>query len=818
MKKLFKISLFVIILLIGIIVLAVYWTFYRPLPNRDAALSIPDMHQQARIYWGPHGVPHIYAKNKHDLYFSLGYVHAQDRLWQMTLSQLAARGQFAEYFGKSLVPLDKLQRTIGFWEIAKEMWKQLPNSTEKILQAYSNGVNWYINHHKKELPIQFSLTGMKPIPWNVTYSLAEARLMAWELNTAWQTELTYAMLHKKLSPAQYNALFPNPHIPHDTLQITRKDSSQITSEDSTLSATFLPLLKNYDRYKQMMGVAGRNAGSNAWAVDGEHSTTGKPLLAGDPHLNLYIPGKWYEVQLNLNGENVSGATIPGNPAVVLGQNDALAWSFTSMMLDDTDFFVEKLDPGDSTRYLTDTSKDNPTYKKLKYKRSLIKVKNEDDIVFTRKTTKDGPVISDIYPNQHITKGRLISMKWVGQKPGKEVQAMLGMDWAQNFGTFKKAVKKLKTPALNIIYADTSGNIALLPGAAIPIRTGNPLILRPGWKPDMEWHGYIPYSKLPKIINPSKGWVANANNRVKKEPYYMSVYWATDSRYNRIGQYLTKNKTLSPKNFKALQVDTYSAYTEKMTNLILPLLKASNDSSFNKAIGYLKNWDYIYDTSEIAASIFDEFLINLSKNVFQDEMGAELYDRFIDFAPKPERALLRLMQDSRLFFDNVHTTPKKSKKDIINKSMRQTLSFLKKKFGKNPAKWRWGKLHSLTLRPPLLGQAAQSPHASGILESIVDHIFNKGPYPVSGSSTTINNASYTWHHPFNMIHGPSIRRIIDLGNMHSSLSILPTGQSGNPLSKFYGDQTQLWLLGRYKHLYQDSSLFSDYTIMTLKPKE
>lgn len=297
---------------------------------------------------------------------------------------------------------------------------------------------------------------------------------------------------------------------------------------------------------------------------------------------------------------------------------------------------------------------------------------------------------------------------------------------------------------------------------------------------------------------------------------MSVYWATDSRYDRIRQYLTKDKPLSPKNFKALQVDTYSAYTEKMTKLILPVLEASQDTSFNKAIGYLKNWDYIYDTSEIAASIFDEFLINLSENVFRDEMGSELYQRFIDFSPKPERALLRLMQDSSLFFGNGHARLKKRKKNIIDKSMRQTLSFLKHKFGKNPAKWRWGKLHSLTLRPPLLGKAAQSPHASGILKTIVRRIFNKGPYPVSGSSTTINNASYSWHHPFNMIHGPSIRRVINLENMHHTLSVLPTGQSGIPLSKFYGDQTQLWLLGSYKHLYQDSAQFKNYSVMTLNP--
>lgn len=828
MKKAFKIVLFVGIILAGIIAFGIYWTFYRPLPDLNAAIQSPELQQKVEIYWGPHGIPHIYARDKRDLYFALGYVHAQDRLWQMTLSQMAARGWFAKYFGEKLIPLDKLQRTIGIWSIAKEMEKQLPDDTRRVLKAYSSGVNWYINHHKKGLPIQFSLTGVEPIPWNVTYCLAEARLMAWELNAAWPTELTYAMLKEKLSIRRYNELFPNPHIPHDTVKVAPPDSipknDTITLKDSALTASIFPLLNYFDQYKQIMGVAGRNAGSNAWAVDGSRSATGKPILAGDPHLNLYIPGKWYEVHLNLNGKNVSGATIPGNPAVVLGQNDVLAWSFTSMELDDTDFFVEKLDPKDSTRYLVDSVNvvdslpPKPVYKKLKYERSVIEVKDSKDIVFTRISTKHGPVISDIYPDQQALKGKLITMKWTGAQPSREIQAMLTMDWSQNLKTFKKGVKQLKTPALNVVFADISGDIGLLPAANIPKRAGNPLAFRIGWDPKMDWKGYIPYNKLPKIVNPSKGWVANANNRIEKKPYYLSDYWATNSRFNRIKHDLTQKKRLSVQDFKTMQMDVYSAYSRKMTAYILPAIEASKDTSFAVAVEYLKHWNYKYDKSETAASIFDEFMLNFSRNVFQDEMGKKLYHKFIGFSVKSERALLRFVQDSSRLFDNIHTPRIETKDEIIRISMKQAVSFLEQHYGENPAKWRWGKLHSLTLRPPLLGKAAQSPDASGVLKSIVGRLFNKGAYTVPGSGTTINNGAYSWHHPFEMVHGPSIRRIVSLDNMQSSLSVLPTGQSGTPLSDYYGDQTQEWLHGKYKRLYQDSSLFKNYLLMAMEPGE
>lgn len=806
MKKIFKIGLFLLILIVGIGALAVYWTFYRPLPEYDATIQISGLHDPVKIYWGPYGVPHIYAGDKHDLYLALGYVHAQDRLWQMTLTQLAAQGRFAEFFGKSLLPIDKFQRTIGFWRIAKKMEAQLPDSTHTILEAYSAGVNQYVAEHQKALPIQFALTGMEPIKWTPAHSLAMARLMGWELNTAWKMELNYTLLSKKLPPAKFNQLFPQ----HP---VALKNDSLLNVNDEFV-AVLHSLLKLNKTYKQLMNLQGSFVGSNAWAVDGSRTVSGKPLLAGDPHLGLNIPGKWYEVHLHLNGKNLSGATLPGAPAVVLGQNDVLAWSFTNVMLDDTDFYKEIIHPADSTRYLVDSLDSVAIYKPFKIQREIIKVKNGEDIVFTRKVTKHGPVVSEILQSSSDD-NTVIAMKWAGLKPSHELLALQKMGWAASLGAFKEGAKLFKVPEQNAIYADTAGNIALLTLARVPKRKGNPLLVRPGWMPEYDWQGTVPFQDLPQIINPERGWVANANNKVMDTPYYISAYWATGSRYNRIKDYLSNNDQFTPQAFQVMQYDTYSAYSQKMATRVLPVL-LRNEDEFSIAVEYLRNWNFLYKKNETAATIMEVFKLQLSKNVFFDEMGAEAYKNFIAFAAKPARVLLRFLENGSSFFDDVNTSTVETKDEIIKKSMRQVIGQLKNQFGSEPTQWRWENVHQLILSPPFFGRAAESPEAPAVLKLIVENVMNKGPFGMPGIGMTINAGGYSWNNPFEMIAGPSIRRIVDLSETARSLSVLPTGQSGNPLSVYYGDQTRNWLNGQYKYMIQDSSLFVNYTLMKLVP--
>jgi len=506
----------------------------------------------------------------------------------------------------------------------------------------------------------------------------------------------------------------------------------------------------------------------------------------------------------------------------LGQNDHLAWSMTNIMLDDTDFYQEAVNPENNSQYLLDSLAGAPVYNNFKVQKEVVKIKNADDTVLTRRLTDHGPVISDIYPQQRFIKDKVITMKWTGYEITNEMKALFKMDWAKNFTEFKKGARDFKVPGQNIIYADKDGNIAQLSLADIPIRKGNPLGLRKGWDSSQDWHGYVPFDELPSKINPDRGWVANANNppMSKNYPYYISVYWEPDARYERIKQYLTQDQRLSPEVFQQMQNDVYSLYARDLTQQILPVLKKTKKYNFDTVISYLENWDYSYDGSETAASIMDAFMLRLSRNTFRDEMTDSVYTSFIRFNALPSRALIRFLRNGSSFFDDINTADRQeTRNDIIVESMHQAIQFLQSHYGNEPFQWRWEQLHKITLKPPFFGQAADNPNAPSALKLIVNNLMSLGPYSAVGDGMTINNGEYSWNDPYGMILGPSIRRIIDFSDLSRTLSIIPTGQSGNPLSQFYGDQTKSWLNGQYKFLYQDSTFFNEnqFKTMRLLPK-
>lgn len=811
MKTFWKGALFLLLLVFGIMGIAFYWTFYRPLPDYDATVNLSGLEREVEIHWDTFGVPHIYASNKKDLYHAIGYAHAQDRLWQMTLSQMAAEGRLAEFFGKELLPYDKLQRTIGFWRIAQKMEAQLSDSSRTHIQAYADGVNAYIESHAKSLPIEFALAGMEPIPWTVTHTLALSRLMAWDLNIPWKAEISYSLLNQKLDSEQFRQLFPNEKL-YSVLENSGTSSTYLTD-------ALLPLLNKQAELDHLMNREGSLKGSNAWAISATKAAADFPMLAGDPHLGLNMPGKWYEVHLNVNGKNLSGATLAGAPAVILGQNDSLAWSLTNVMLDDTDFFEEAVNPENPNQYVLDTLAGEPLYEEFTVQREVIKIKNADDTTFTRRVTKHGPVISDIYHEQELIDDRVITMQWSGLDITNEMEAIEAMGWSQSLEEFQEAITGFRVPGQNIIYADKAGNIAQFTAANIPIRSSNALLIRAGWEPEQDWQGYIPFAELPKTINPGQGWVANANNAIAGAdyPYYITEYWHGDYRYQRIRQYLTRNELLTSQVFQVMQNDTYSAFAEEMTGHILPILEAhqTDNENFETAISYLRNWDYSYSPSETAASIMDVFILKFSRNVLEDEMGQDIYQGFINYSGQPVRIISRFMQDGSSFFDDISTPEPETMEDQVVASMQEALQYLRETQGNEPIEWRWELLHTLTLKAPLFAEAAENDSAPTALKLVVDNILNKGPFPAGGHAQSLNNGEYRWDDPYNMVLGPSIRRIVDFSDLSSTLSILPTGQSGNPLSQYYGDQTESWLNGEYKFFYQDSLFFNESQYRTMK---
>lgn len=814
MKTFSKLLLFFLILIIGFAGLAFYWTFYKPLPDYKATLTFSELNQPVDIHWDEFGVPHIYADNQPDLYFSLGYVHAQDRLWQMTLTQIAAEGRFAEFFGEELVDLDKYQRTLGFWRTAQQIEREMLNDTERaILQAYSDGVNTFIENNLNKLPIEFALTGMEPIRWSPTRSIAITRLMAWELNMSWWTEVTYSYLQSILPPEQFDQLrlrFP-----------TDAPTSLNDNESIRLTASLMPMLQQEVQRRELLEIRGTHVGSNAWVVDGSKTATGYPLLAGDPHLGLDMPGKWYDVHLNWQGRNLSGATLAGVPGVVLGQNDEMAWSFTSIMADDTDFFLEIMDPEDRSRYVADSLNDSTAvFEPFTKTREIIKVKDGDQVALETRYTKHGPVISDIYPQGDLTDNQVITMRWTGHEPSNEFRTLFMINWGNSFQDFKDALPHFGVPGLNFMYGDREGNIAMFSTGHLPIRSGDKITLRKGWDLEEDWQGFIPHEQMPHVINPEKGWIANANNKLTTDNYdhYIATFWEPESRIERITEFLNQHDTFTPELFAELQNDSYSKLAEKLTPIVLDLINNQEVYNFDDAVTYLENWDFKYEKNATAASIFDVFIVNLVKNTLHDEFGEAVYSNFIHHENIPIRTISYLLQDSTSLFDDINTDIIETKSDMVLKSMQDALLFLSDSLSQETLEWRWEQLHTLTLKPPLFAQAAESPDAPRPLKLIVSNLLSKGPYPVAGHGMSVNNAQYSWKKPFEMTLGASIRRIVDLSNLSEIQTIIPTGQSGNPLSKHFGDQTDLWLNGQYRILYQDSTLFkkSDTRTMRLEP--
>lgn len=813
MNVFFKLFLFFLIIIIGFFSLAFYWTFYKPLPDYEKTVTIQGLTDEVDIHWDAFGVPHIYANNEEDLYYALGYVHAQDRLWQMTLSQVAAEGRFAEHFGGNgkLVELDTYHRTLGFWKFAQKLEQEVLNDEERaVLKSYADGVNAFIDQNHNRLPVEFSMAEIQPIRWSPVRSLAINRMIGWQMNMSWWSEVTYGYLQSLLPPEKFEELQLS--FPEDA------PTSLNDSESMQSAAALMPMLENEIYLRKLMEMEGTHVGSNGWVVDGTKTETGFPLLAGDPHLGLFMPGFWYEVHLSLNGRNVSGGTVPGMPVVIIGQNDHMAWTMTSMMSDDIDFFVEQVDPEDRGQYVADSLNDSTAvYENFIRQREIIKVKDGDEIPLEIRFTKHGPVISDIYPKEELIENKVISIQWSGFEPTNEFRALYEINWAEDFQDFKDALPHYGIPGMNFIYGDVEGNIAMYSVAKLPVRSGNPITMRQGWNPEHDWQSFIPFDEMPRVINPARGWIANANNKITTDsyPYYLATFWEPPSRIERIEQILTKNEILTPQIFAELQNDSYSEFAAKITPLLLDVLNNQEEYDFSMVASYLENWNYQYEKSSTAASIFDVFMLKLSENTFVDDFGEAAYYNFIHHESIPVRTLTGFLQNNSSFFDNVETEVVESREDLILRSMQDAVYFLSDSLGSEPFEWRWEQLHTITFEPPLFALAASEPDAPNSLSLIVDNLLSKGPYAVESHGMSVNNGQYKWEEPFKMTLGPSMRRIVDLSDMSRAQTILPTGQSGNPLSRHYGDQIDMWLNGQLRWMHQDSSLFSQDDIRTMK---
>lgn len=786
-----------------------YHTIYKQLPNRTATLKLEGLQSPVDVHWDPYGVPYIYAESEDDLYYTIGYLHAQDRLWQLTLSQITAEGRFSEFLGEAFIDIDKHQRTLGIWRTSKLIINDTAPDILSKLERYSDGINAYTELNSGRLPIEMTLLGIDPIEWTPTHSVAVSRLMAWDQNIQWKSELALALIELEIGSTRLRQILPNKY---------SQSLAQADINKETVASIEEQFSKPETALAQSLQKKGFAVGSNAWAINGSRTVSNEPLLAGDPHMGLSIPGFWYELHASTPEITITGATIPGAPFAILGQNEHLAWSITNMMADDTDFYLIQNDPENENQYVADSSNGQAVYEQYTWQQEIIKVHDSDDVLHRIPHTIHGPIINSIHPDGDKLGVQPVAMRWIGHEVSHELESLYDLNRSETIDEFTAGLQKFGAPVMNFIYADHENNIARFGAGRLPVRFNEAVTFKRGWSAEEEWNEWIPFEQLPRSVNPESGYVAHANNSVVTEsyPYYIGRFWAPESRISRIRYLIDQNERLDMNSMQRMQADIYSEHAVDLFEIIIPLLRnAQQNEEFETVLTYLQNWDFRYSINSTAATLFDLFFLNLSDQILSRDIPEHLLEGLYRLEYLPVRMVTNILTDGSSYFNIADSEGEQLRQRLVRSAMNETIDQLTEQLGPEPFAWRWESLHTLTLRPPLLAEISESPESPKTLGLVVRNLLSEGPHPVPGHGMTINKGEYNWNDPFEVTLGPSIRRIIDFNEPYRSLSVLPTGQSGNPLSANYGDQTDLWLENRYRYIYTDSTFFRETNIRTMK---
>ncbi|MCU7495919.1 MAG: penicillin acylase family protein [Ignavibacteria bacterium] len=752
----------------------------KSVPEYQGDKLLGGLSQSVEIYTDQYAIPHIYAESDEDAAYALGYMHASERLFQMDVERRAGEGRLSEIFGSKTLPYDRMFKTIGIDRTVKRDMAKLNPRYLSLLNAYSNGVNAYIKEAKGKYPVEFDALGYDPYPWKPEHSLIIGKLMAWELNLSWWTDIAFSNLVQKLGEEKVKEILPD-----------YPENAPTIIPSGLRSAPEIPtaFIETDRSFRQFAGFGGTHIGSNNWVVNSQKSASGKPIIANDPHLALQAPGRWYAAVIRGKNWKADGFTLPGIPGVVIGKNENISWVMTNVMADDADFYVEKLDSAGKKYFF------NNSWQDLKSHRYTIHVKDSDDVEINVKETHRGPIVSDIHPYntlfpERYKKKATLSMRWTGSEFSDEFYAIMAVNMSKNWGEFREAVGHYYVPGQNFVYADKAGNIGYICGARLPIRSSvSPSFVYDGSTDAYDWKGYVPYEQMPSLFNPPENYIASANNKtVSSFSYHISNLWEPPSRIERITELLTGKQKHSADDFKGYQTDFVSPYAREMTPYIVSAFNSVKvkDRTLSSTLNLFKTWNFSLDEGSQVPAVFEVFFQFLLRNTFEDEMGRNLYNEYVFMANVPYRSIMKMLKENNSsWFDNVNTKAVETRDDIIRRSLIDAIRYFESHFSSSIEDWQWGKLHKVTFKHLFHGKF-------GALDDIVDI----GPYSVGGSGTSLFNTEYSFNDPYETILGPSMRYIFDFSRPDEFYLILTTGQSGNILSKHYKDMTEMWVKGRY----------------------
>lgn len=742
------------------------------LPQVDGGITVEGLESEVAIGRDDNGIPHLQAKNRHDLFFAQGFVHAQDRLWQMELNRRVASGRLSEMLGPVALETDRLIRTLGFHRLAENAWQKTSQQVKDDALAYTAGVNAYLKSGAP-LPVEFSLLRHRPAPWVVFDSLTFGRMMSWLMTHGWAGELARAQLYEALDPERAAELFPhypgtNPVIVPNGIEFNQLEP------DGMLKAAAGPFLGRAE---------GSGQGSNSWVIGPQRSATGHAILANDVHLPIPSPSLWYYMHLQADdGYHVTGVSLPGVPYIQIGHNDFIAWGITLAYTDCEDLFVEQFDPERPTFYQYKNE-----WQEAEVYEEQIPVKGRPDHTEKVIVTRHGPIISKVVD----TKGQALALCSVPLTTCEAFDGFPQLNQARNWDEFVAAVREIETPPLNIIYADREDNIGYYVSGLVPIREkGDGLTPRPGWTGEYEWQEYVPFEEMPHAFNPEKGYIVTANNKIVDDnyPHYLGSVWMNGFRAKRLEQLITTQEKVSPEDCRRFQMDFLCIPGLELVKRLEGVETADPGAALSLKL--LREWDGRLETDSVGGAVYQVLLARLTDVILVSQLGPQLTKSLLGagvneiLSPITEfygywpETLLRLL-------DMSSTSWIPDREAALIRCLTETTAELRRLLGEEPAEWQWGRLHRITFN-----------HVMGVQRPL-DMVFSQGPYPIGGDTNTVTQTAVAPAGSFdNTAVSVSYRQVVDLSNLSNSFAMYAPGQSGHLASSHYGNFIESWLKGEY----------------------
>ncbi|WP_214109316.1 penicillin acylase family protein [Acrocarpospora catenulata] len=807
LRWLFRILTLLVILAL-LLAGTVTWTVRRSFPQTSGELTLPGLTKPVTVYRDAYGVPQIYADTPDDLFRAQGYVHAQDRFWEMDFRRKTTAGRLSELFGEATLDIDKVVRTLGWRRVAEREFALLDPEAQRGLEAYAAGVNAWLDQNDgfADRSLEYAVLKLtngayRPEPWTPADSLAWMKAMAWDLRSNMDDELERALDAGALPVARVDELFPaypydrhRPIVTAGAVQDTKFDPAAPVTAASAALTRVSRVLRTVPSLLGTDGADRKGIGSNSWVVAGKFTDTGKPLLANDPHLGPRIPSIWYQAGLHCRTRSaacpydVAGFTFSGLPGVVIGHNHRVAWGFTNLGPDVTDLYVERIQ---GETYQTETG-----WVPFQTLTEQIKVAGGAPVELKVRSTRHGPIISEVLESagkslpgagKNLGEGapadsQAIALRWTALEPSITANAIFLLNTAENWDQFRKAASYFEAPSQNLIYADVDGNIGYQAPGKIPIRSsGDGRWPSAGWTGEQEWTGYIPFEELPYAYNPPEGWIATANNAAIGPGYrhFLTSDWAYGYRSQRIADRL-KALTAAGKVTLQSMADLQMDDTNGLAPTLVPhLLRVGGGHT-----ALLKDWNHTQSRDSAPAAYFNVIWRNLLARVFHDELPEGARPQGGDRWWEIMRAVLD--DPDAAWWDDVRTkNGVETRDDMLRAAIADADAEIAERLGDDPADWRWGDLHTLELTHETFGTSGIAP---------IEWLFNRGPLPAAGSKDAVNATGWSTEDGYEVDWVPSMRMVVDLADLDRSRWINLTGASGHAFHSSYADQAELWADG------------------------